>query len=140
LIAPAQEVSSTEVVNPADNARVVNLQIIDTQVDKGGDANPASVQKDTPDADDAGATTTTTKKPAASENKHVRLNVKKINPLAGPADTKAAATGSSDPTDSDPRDVGKHEKAGAGDADPAGVQDNNAGDENADAHTDADQG
>ena len=143
LIAPAQEVSSTEVVNPAANARVVNLQIADSQVvdsgvvedsaeqDPDADANPASVQEDTPEADDPG---TSTKKDPALDVTPVQLNVKKVNPLAGDLNDKQATTtttGSSDQAATETPDVGKAAEAAPGDPDSAGAEDDNA---------DADQG
>jgi hypothetical protein len=170
FVAPAQDVTSTEVVNSAAGSQVVNLRVADSQIadaeiaegsveqgqtpttDPGDDqtsgtadvdstTDPASSQQDTPEVDDSGTLTTQT--PKQRDVKHVRLNVKKVNPLADDLKDRQAGTttkGATDQTGSGTTDTGQSVDKAPGDSDPAGAGDNDAGAEKQDSDADADQG
>ncbi|OBF27038.1 hypothetical protein A5724_02995 [Mycobacterium sp. ACS1612] len=146
LRAPANDVSSAEVV-PADNARVVNVAVADTSVadpekdyvkdpgDTGGDVKAASAQQDPPEADDPGTTTN-----KARANGHVRLNVKKVNPLVGKLDdTKTVSADPSNQADSDTPEIVSPVNAGAGSPDTEGAPDNSVDGEHTTENADAGQ-
>jgi hypothetical protein len=151
LRAPANDVASPEVVDPADNARLVNVTVADAplagpekdpvkdtvkdQGDTGGDLKAVSAQQDPPAADDSG---TTTNKVRA--NGHVRLNVKKVNPLVGKrGDTKAVTADQSNQADSNTTDSVTPVKADAGSPDAAGTPDNSPAGENTNENGDTGQ-
>jgi hypothetical protein len=168
--APAQDVAGTEVVNSAAASQVVDLRVPDSQIadaeiaegsgeqgqtpttepgddqtsgtlDAGSNADPASTQQDTPEADDS--ETPTMQNPAERSVKHVRLNVKKVNPLAddlGDSQVGTTTKGSADQSGSGTTDTAQPVTEAPGDSDPAGAGDDNAGGEKQDEDADADQG
>lgn len=163
LIAP--NVVSTEVVSPAGSSQVANFQIADFQivdaeivegsgeerqtttaedpadlqasgnVDAGLSTNLGLPQQDTPQAEGVGQL----------DDKHVRLNVKKVNPVAGDLDdsqpgTTTTTEGSTDENASGAPGVGEPVERSSSDPDPGDASDNDAGGVTADEHADADQG
>ncbi|WP_101949878.1 hypothetical protein [Mycobacterium sp. 3519A] len=151
LRVPANDVSSTEVVDPADNARLVNVTVADSDAepglkdsgvkdsgDSGDGAKGAAAQQDPSEADDPG--TTVKKAPATRANGHVRLNVKKVNPLVGKRDnTKAVSADPSNQADSNTTDSVTPVKADAGSPDAAGTPDNSPAGENTNENGDTGQ-